>query len=162
LEGSGDAQAYLDQVFNTLDSTIGNTAKSLLQDKQFDRLFVDGPAATEPQAHTMDESSFGASRDLMVVDAVADYLRGGAGHDGLLGSDGPDRLEGGTGDDILIGGAGMDQYVFQTGDGNDTIVDSDAKGVIVRNGAALGPGIKQSDGVWEFAGNTYTRNGPDL
>lgn len=162
IEASGEAQAYLDLVFATLDPTIGTTAKAALQDKRFDRLFVDGPASAEPQSHTMDASGFGTSRDLLVGDAAADFLRGGAGDDALLGAHGPDRLDGGTGDDALIGGAGLDQYAFQTGDGGDTIVDGDGKGVVVRNGAPLGVGLKQTDNVWVFAGNTYTRNGSDL
>ena len=38
------------------------------------------------------------------------------------GADG-DRLDGGSGNDELMGGAGNDMFVFDTGDGTDTISD---------------------------------------
>ena len=54
-------------------------------------------------------------------------LNGGAGDDTLTGSWGNDVLEGGSGNDILEGGGGADTYVFNVGDGQDTITD-DANG----------------------------------
>ncbi|MDP2831692.1 MAG: calcium-binding protein [Pseudomonadota bacterium] len=50
-----------------------------------------------------------------------DTLAGGAGDDALYGGWGDDRLEGGAGADILGGGVGNDTYVFNLGDGVDTI-----------------------------------------
>ncbi|WP_346352891.1 calcium-binding protein [Azotosporobacter soli] len=51
-----------------------------------------------------------------------DILTGNGGADTLLGGDGDDTLLGGKGDgDILSGGAGKDTYVFNVGDGADTI-----------------------------------------
>ncbi len=52
-----------------------------------------------------------------------DTLKGGAGSDRLDGGDGADRLEGGGDDDTLTGGLGDDVFVFQDGDGRDTITD---------------------------------------
>ncbi|MFT6258380.1 MAG: Ca2+-binding RTX toxin-like protein [Rickettsiales bacterium] len=43
--------------------------------------------------------------------------------DTLTGDAGNNIIEGGAGDDILIGGAGSDTYVYNAGDGNDTIID---------------------------------------
>ena len=51
--------------------------------------------------------------------AERDYLIGVDGRKGLI----PDRLEGGPGNDILQGGGGSDIYVFNRGDGADTIKD---------------------------------------
>ncbi len=68
-----------------------------------------------------------------------DNLYGGAGNDTLIGGDGNDYIEGnqdddkligGKGDDVLYGGTGDDIYVYNIGDGHDTIVDSDNKGRI--------------------------------
>ena len=53
-----------------------------------------------------------------------DVLNGGAGDDTLNGGAGNDILNGGTGNDVLSGGAGSDTYVFNLGDGADTIIDS--------------------------------------
>jgi len=70
-----------------------------------------------------------------------DYLDGGADNDELDGGDGDDILVGGAGDDILHGGAGQDTYLYNKGDGKDTIVDAKADNNILRFGA----GIKASD-----------------
>ena len=52
-----------------------------------------------------------------------DTLAGGSDDDTLYGGDEDDRLTGGTGDDTLHGGFGSDTYVFNRGDGADTIED---------------------------------------
>ena len=52
-----------------------------------------------------------------------DFLIGGAGRDVLNGGVGDDTLEGGGGNDVLTGGAGADQFVFNAGDGYDTVID---------------------------------------
>jgi Ca2+-binding RTX toxin-like protein len=51
-------------------------------------------------------------------------LAGGGGNDSLTGSVAGDLLYGGTGDDALKGGRGNDVYVFNRGDGSDTITDA--------------------------------------
>jgi Ca2+-binding RTX toxin-like protein len=50
-----------------------------------------------------------------------DVLTGLAGDDTLYGLDGNDTLTGGSGNDSLRGGFGNDTYVFNRGDGHDTI-----------------------------------------
>lgn len=45
-----------------------------------------------------------------------------------------DFLYGGTGDDRLIGGSGDDTYIFNVGDGNDTIIDKKGTNRIILNG----------------------------
>ena len=52
-----------------------------------------------------------------------DTLSGLAGNDTLRGGDGNDTLRGGEGDDALFGGDDNDTYVFEAGDGNDTITE---------------------------------------
>ena len=44
--------------------------------------------------------------------------------DTLTGDSGVNSFEGGRGDDVLAGGTGIDTYVFNKGDGTDTITDS--------------------------------------
>jgi Ca2+-binding RTX toxin-like protein len=76
----------------------------------------------------------GADNDLLVGDNPtiitgaaegADYLDGGAGDDQLEGDGGGDVLIGGTGRDTLSGGTGKDIYVFNKGDGTETVFDDD-------------------------------------
>jgi Ca2+-binding RTX toxin-like protein len=52
-----------------------------------------------------------------------DLLTGLGGNDTLIGNAGDDQLVGGLGDDILSGDEGDDTYVFNLGDGIDTIYD---------------------------------------
>jgi Ca2+-binding RTX toxin-like protein len=59
-----------------------------------------------------------------------DTLKGEAGDDYLDGGSGDDRLFGGKDNDTLVGGNGNDRYEFVTGDGNDTLIDSDRVGEI--------------------------------
>jgi Ca2+-binding RTX toxin-like protein len=57
-----------------------------------------------------------------------DLLDGGAGNDNLYGGNGADILHGGLGADTLNGGAGDDIFLFNRGDGADSINADDATG----------------------------------
>jgi hypothetical protein len=108
------------------------------------------------------------------VIAFADTLHGGAGNDTLMAVGNDDILDGGAGDDVLgvssvfastgtifIGGPGndaitgwrySDTYLFNAGDGQDTITDYSA-GWAGTDLLKLGPGIA-ADQIWfEKAGN---------
>jgi Ca2+-binding RTX toxin-like protein len=63
------------------------------------------------------------------------YVMGG-GTDVVTGTGGADVIDGGINDDVLRGGGGNDTYLYNAGDGNDTITD--ATGSIVVNGVDLG------------------------
>ncbi len=74
----------------------------------------------------------GSGADRLTGDGLRNTLNGGAGSDQLLGMEGVDKLLGGGGadtltgglaQDILTGGSGKDRFVFNTGDGTDTITD---------------------------------------
>ncbi len=54
-----------------------------------------------------------------------DTLEGGDGNDALYGYAGTDILSGGIGNDSLNGSYGNDIYVFNLGDGQDTLIDYD-------------------------------------
>jgi hypothetical protein len=51
-------------------------------------------------------------------------MAGYAGNDYIIGDTGNDTLSGGFGDDLLDGGAGSDLYLYNFGEGHDTIADS--------------------------------------
>lgn len=59
-------------------------------------------------------------------DDYDDVLAGGDGNDSVYGQNGNDIIQGGKGDDLLFGGFGEDTYIFNRGDGQDTIYNSDS------------------------------------
>jgi uncharacterized surface protein with fasciclin (FAS1) repeats len=65
----------------------------------------------------------GAGRDRLFGGSGEDVLDGGLHVDFLYGGGHDDVLTGGRGSDFLIGGHGRDTFVFNTGDGHDTILD---------------------------------------
>jgi Ca2+-binding RTX toxin-like protein len=80
------------------------------------------------------------SRDQLFASAVG---RGTSGDDVLVGSSAAEVFTGGKGNDTLIGGGGADTYVFNRGDGRDTIRSNgatDGKAIV-----AFGTGITKSD-----------------
>lgn len=71
-----------------------------------------------------DDAAFGGDgRDYISGGAGNDLISGGNGNDHLRGYNDDDVLIGGAGDDRLEGGGGDDTYVYNFGDGKDTILD---------------------------------------
>ena len=71
-----------------------------------------------------DDTLYGGSdNDTLNGDAGNDILKGGNGDDILNAGIGHDTLHGGVGNDILNGGLGNDIYIFNKGDGYDSIND---------------------------------------
>ena len=91
-----------------------------------------------------------------------DEAIGGQVEDHLYGGGSTDIFQGDLGADYLEGGAGLDVYLFQSDDGADTVLDSDGKGLLVRDGAVLSLGVQQSTDTWSLGGTTFTRSGADL
>ncbi|WP_304487918.1 calcium-binding protein, partial [Dyella sp. EPa41] len=107
----------------------------------------------------------GAGDDVLVGGAGNDVLDGGNGSNRLLGGSGDDTLKvatnatnnvfiGGTGDDVLYGSYYSDTYVFNLGDGRDTIVETGSYNGVI-DVLAFGEGIQASD-------ITMTKRGADL
>lgn len=86
-----------------------------------------------------DTISAGGGDDIAFGGSGNDTLDGGAGNDRLIGGYGDDTLTGGDGDDTLIGGAGKDVYLFNRGDGRDTVINTGegASGDRVQYGAEI-------------------------
>jgi len=87
--------------------------------------------------------------DMLLGQNGNDLLVGGAGQDILMGEDGADTLDGGAGTDTLNGGSGQDIYIWNSGDGSDTIVDPDG-GELIINGQD-----------YHFGGGTMTKDPAD-
>jgi GH24 family phage-related lysozyme (muramidase) len=112
---------------------------------------------------------------VQVLDARADDARSGndLNKNILVGGSGSDILIGGKNDDVLVGRAGLDTYIQTTGDGNDTLIDSDGKGRIILNKAgdtsgnnntvaSLFIGVEGQANIWKSVDGalTLTRDGP--
>ncbi len=96
----------------------------------------------------------GAGNDRVEGGAGNDTLYGGVDQDVVLGGDGDDVLNGSSGNDVLIGGAGNDTltgwleddtYVFNLGDGQDTVSDFWAYGSSGNDTILFGEGITAAD-----------------
>ena len=99
----------------------------------------------------------GGGRDRLDGGAGSDILRGGTEDDVLHGGAGDDEFNGGTGDDVLQDDSGYDSYVLATGDGADTIDDTDGLGEIEVNATKLTGGTATYAGLWK-----QTVNGKDV
>lgn len=67
----------------------------------------------------------------------SDYLYGGAGDDTLYGGADDDTLVGGTGNDFLSGSTGSDTFIFNKGDGIDTVREYSGKMDVIKLGADI-------------------------
>ena len=79
-----------------------------------------------------------------------DILSSSYGDDALFGDEGDDTLFGSTGSDVLQGGTDNDTYLFNLGDGNDTIIETSGT-----DGISFGSGLVFDD-------LTLTISGSDL
>ncbi|MCP4167672.1 MAG: tandem-95 repeat protein, partial [Chloroflexi bacterium] len=89
-----------------------------------------------------DEIHGQAGDDALQGMAGDDTLKGGAGNDTLQGFEGNDTLVGGTGNDTLRGMEGDDRFLFNLGDGADSLILDDAAGF---DTVAFGAGIALTD-----------------
>lgn len=101
----------------------------------------------------------GQGNDTLIGNNRSDTLYGGAGDDILGGAQGSgdwsawygntyvgNTHNGGTGNDLLRGAFGADTYVFNAGDGQDTIADYQSNnGVVYTDRIAFGSGIPAAD-----------------
>jgi Ca2+-binding RTX toxin-like protein len=155
------------------DMLFGGSGNDLLfGDEDADSLFGDAGADELQGGVGNDVLSGGFGNDFLLGqdgadslsgDADNDELQGGDGADSLNGGDGDDRLFGQAGDDTLVGGAGtdllaggtgVDTYVFNFGDGVETIQDTAGEG----NRLVFGSGIT-SDSISLGLGSLLIRVG---
>ena len=125
----------------------------------------------------LDYNGTANSDTLTGVPGVTNRINGLGGNDKINGAAKDDVLSGGAGNDTLTGGTGNDTYIFNLGDGIDTIIDSDttsgnndtlqfgagitANGVqLDRNGSDLILSVNASDKV--TLQNYFYANSPSL
>ena len=96
----------------------------------------------------------GAGNDTVYGKEGSDIIYGEAGSDSLYGGNGDDVLVGGTGNDYLSGDYGNDTYVFNLGDGQDTICEYESSATSGKaDKIVFGEGIKEEDVKLHRAGN---------
>ncbi len=136
LMGGADNDLLIGDAGN--DTLLGEEGDDELQGGTDQDLLVGGGGQDRLFGQADDDQLVGeAGDDLLVGDAGDDQLVGGAGADQLSGGAGDDRMEGGVGDDLFEGGVGTDTYVFNLGDGVDTITDLVGEGNCVRFGSGI-------------------------
>lgn len=107
-----------------------------------------------------------SSNNVLTGNSAANSLSGGSGADSLYGGAGNDSLTGGRDNDTLVGGSGNDNlkgqenadvYVFQRGDGSDTLEDivSVATTASADINAAQALGVSASGTVNTWVGGYY-------
>lgn len=106
------------------DLLQGNGGKDLLQGKGGkDTLEGGGGRDTLEGGGGKDLLDGGGGKDLLQGGGGKDTLDGGGGKDSMEGGNGRDEIIGGRGSDILTGGGGGDRFIFDRGNGRDTITD---------------------------------------
>ncbi len=101
--GGGDDTVFGGRGGDTIDAGSGNDS-------------IDGDYGD-------DSIEGGSGNDTLIGGQGNDTLSGGADNDSLDAGNEADTLEGGAGDDTLTGGDGDDVFVYNVGDGADTITD---------------------------------------
>ena len=120
--------------------------------------FADGTVWTRENINSMPLVFRGTDgNDTISTYANNDIIYGGDGNDRINAGDGDDVIYGGKGDDYLQGGRGNDVYVWDLGDGNDTINEnySGAWDLTQTGTLRLGEGIAPEN-------VELTRSGSDL
>jgi VCBS repeat-containing protein len=104
---------------DTVQSGIGYTLGSNLEN-----LTLTGAGNIDATGNELDNILIGNTGNNRLYGLAGnDTLSGNVGNDLLDGGTGDDVMAGNAGDDTLLGGAGNDRYIFNPGDGSDTIVD---------------------------------------
>ncbi len=140
--GSGISQADLtftqDEVAQTLTIQVGSSGTDKLLLTNFDLTGANGSLVVDTLAF-----ADGSTAQLAALLGTTDAITGTPSNDVLTGTSGNDTIIGGFGNDTLSGGTGDDTYVFNGGDGIDTIVDTAVPGE--GNTLQFGTGITAAD-----------------
>lgn len=120
--------------YETSDSFTGSNANDLitggggadtLLGAEGDDVLAGGAGNDSIEGGLGEDDLFGGDGDDVLKSGDGnDFVIAGAGKDTLEGGAGDDVLNGGKGDDVLRGGLGNDIYIFNRGDGHDTIDES--------------------------------------
>ncbi len=139
---SSSDQTSLDSAIHTSDSSLS------LSGILGEMVLIPNQGSTITGTSANETLTGGNNNDTIVGGGGNDTLIGGQGHDQLTTGSGNDVLNGGTGGDYLQGGDGDDTYVYNIGDGYDTILDTSGNDKIL-----LGSGFVGADFSFSRGGN---------
>ena len=127
--------------------TQGIKIKDYYKGKQIEELiFADNTSINLPLLNlTLKQSN---EHETVNGNMTSETIYGYGGNDTINGNNGNDTLIGGTGNDTLNGGGDNDTYIYNLGDGLDTITDNAGGNKIV-----FGEGIAQSNLSFTQIGN---------
>jgi trimeric autotransporter adhesin len=156
--GSPDSsgQGYQNEAKSFEDGASGFVTASGSRNRNSEQHFVfAADSGSELQGGGKEDHLFGGNgRDVFVSGKGNDYLEGGGGDDILRGGDDNDTLLGGKDNDVLDGGKGTDTYVWNKGDGFDTITDT-------REGGQTGKMLGEIQFMGASLAGTKTQRSPD-
>ncbi|WP_024749033.1 calcium-binding protein [Xylella fastidiosa] len=135
------------------DLLFGDAGANLLRGGGGDDLLSGGDGDDTLEGGAGNDTLYGgAGDDVLDGGTGSNRLEGGAGNDVLKVSyrSADNVLNGGTGDDLLYGSAYADTYLFNKGDGHDTIIEQGGDDKLV-----FGEGLHREEAC-------FTRSGDDL
>jgi Ca2+-binding RTX toxin-like protein len=135
-------------------------AQTLRAYNEGSEIFAGGGNDTLHGAAGRDVLSGEDGNDLLYGNGGNDHLSGGEGDDNLYGEAGNDVLVGGQGNDYLEGGAGSDTYLFNAGDGQDTIYNNDS-GLAKSDTLQFGEGLRPDEVILSRYVTTGMLSGQD-
>jgi Ca2+-binding RTX toxin-like protein len=128
--GAGSDSININLVNDLIWITGSPAAVAILHADATDQLVVNGGAGDD----VIDASAFAAGHMSLT-------LNGGLGADTLIGSAGADVAVGGDGNDVALLGAGNDVFVWNPGDGNDTVEGQNGMDAVFFGGADVNENI---------------------
>lgn len=147
--GKGNVTFVVNNAADIVQAQSGGNTNTILTSVSYTAAdHVQVMKATGSTAVTLAANAQGTT---VVANDGGNTLIGGVGRDTLMGGTGDDVLRGGKGADLLKGGLGNDTYLFNVGDGQDTIIESGGAGDVLQ----FGEGI-------DLAALTFSRIGDDL
>ena len=126
------------------DTLIGGTGDDYYEIDDVGDTIIEGENAGDDFVRSTVSFTLGANVERLAVDGYEDLsVTGNMLSNGLWGNEGNNLLTGGQGNDYLEGGLGNDTYIFNRGDGQDSIEDYD----LAEGGDVLqfGAGITEND-----------------
>lgn len=123
---SGSGNDHLSGSLGANLFTSGSGNDTLLGDAGNDTLLSNKGNDSVRGNSGLDLLAGGKGNDKLYGGSGKDVLEGNTGDDRLFGGSSGDVLNGGKGNDWLVGSTGSDDFIFKSGDGDDTIRDFDA------------------------------------